>query len=383
MSKILISIFLLSLSLTFAACASGGGPNVESSKSEAAAVVNGTKIAVADIDRIITQQLSGQENQLSQMEMANARLQGLDHLITQEVLYQRAQKDSLNVTDEEVTQIIQKNKQETVLTEEAFQKQLKDSNQTEAQYRDDVKKQLVINKLQEKLSAQLKVQERDVEEFFKANQKQFVAKVGLSLSDIIVDPADNSMKFDVKSDAAAEAKIKDIYSRLLKGSDFATNARQSSEHESAQRSGDLGFFPQDQFAVFGQQGLPAKLGEDLMKKEIGDITPPIKDQAGRWHIFKVTGKRTEAKELTLNDPDVKKQISDAILNQRRQLVNSALLMRAMNEAKIENYLAQRLLENPNSLGVLRPVTPATSASPASSASPQASPSAAASPAAKR
>jgi parvulin-like peptidyl-prolyl isomerase len=105
----------------------------------------------------------------------------------------------------------------------------------------------------------------------------------------------------------------------------------------------------------------------------GDITEPIKDQAGRWHLFKVTGKRTEAKDLTLNDPEVKKQISDAIRDQRKQLVNSALLMRAMNEAKIENYLAQRVLENPNVLGVLRPVTPATSASPSS-------PSAAASPA---
>lgn len=374
MSKISISIFLLSLALAYAACASGGGPSAENSKSEAAAVVNGAKIAVADIDRVITQQLSGQENQLSQMELANARLQALDQLITQEVLYQRAQKDSLNVTEEEVTQIIQKNKQEFGLTEEAFQKQLKDANQTEAQYREDVKKQLAINKLQDKLSAQLKVQEREVEEFFKANQKQFVAKVGISLSDIIADPADNNMKFDVKSEPAAEAKSKEIYARLLKGGDFATIARQSSEHESAQRSGDLGFLSQDQFNSLPQiMGLPAKVGEDLMKKEIGDISAPIKDQAGRWHIFKVTGKRTEAKELTLNDPDVKKQISDAILNQRKQLVNSALLMRAMNEAKVENYLAQRLLDNPNSLGVLRPVTPATSASPASSPSAAASP----------
>src|SRR6185503_14622922 len=98
---------------------------------------------------------------------ANARLQALDQLIQYEVLNQRAQKDSLSVTDDEVTQGIQKIKQEASLTEEAFQKQLKDSNQTEVQYRDDFKKQLAINKLQDKLSAQLKVQEREVEEFFK------------------------------------------------------------------------------------------------------------------------------------------------------------------------------------------------------------------------
>ena len=381
MSKILISLLLLSLPLTFAACASGSTPSAESGKDDVAAVVNGTKISVADIDRVIAQQLSGQENQLSQMEMASARLQGLDSLITQEVLFQRAQKDNLNVTDDEVNQAIQSRKQEFGLTEEAFQKQLKESNQTEAQFKADMKKQLAINKLQDKLSSQLKVQDREVEEFFKANQKQFVAKVGINISDIIADPANNNMKFDVTTDAAAEAKIKDIYSRLLKGSDFATIARGMSEHETAARGGDFGFIPQEQFSVFAQQGLPAKLGEELLKKNEGDITAPIKDQAGRWHIFKLTGKRTEAKELTLNDPEVKKQISDAILNQRKQLMNAALMTRAMNESKIENYLAQRLLENPNSLGVLRPITPASSSSPAaSSTGAKASPSATASPA---
>jgi hypothetical protein len=44
-----------------------------------------------------------------------------------------------------------------------------------------------------------------------------------------------------------------------------------------------------------------------------------------------------------------------------------MLTRSRDEAKIENYLAQRMLENPNNFGVLRPV-PQAAASPAPSPS---------------
>ena len=73
---------------------------------------------------------------------------------------------------------------------------------------------------------------------------------------------------------------------------------------------------------------------------------------GRWHIFKVTGKQTETRDRTLDE--VRKEISDAILAQRKQIADAALQARARDEAKIENFLAQRMLENPNSFGVLRP-----------------------------
>lgn len=377
MRKLLISIsFLLVVAAVTSCDSNGAASSGNGGRDETAAVVNGTKITVADVDRVTAQQLRGQESQLSQLELATARLQALEGLIQQEVLYQRAQKENLVPSEDDVTQEIQRLKQESGMTEEAFQKQLKETNQTEAQFRDTVRKNLAIQKLRDKQTSQIKIQDREIEEFFRANPKEFVARRGVAVSDIIVDPADNGARFDAKSDLEAEQKIKEIYNRLRSGSDFATIARQQSEHESAYRSGDLGFIAEEQFASLPQQGLPAGLGQRLMSMQEGEYTEPIRDQGGRWHIFKLTQKRTESRELTLNDPEVRKQISDFILNQRGQLVNQALLTRARDEAKIENYLAQRMLENPNSLGVLRPVPQAT-ASP--EASPAASPAATASP----
>lgn len=275
-------------------------------------------------------------------------------------------------SEDDLKKAIQSYKVDNGLTEEAFANELKQLNQTEEQFRESVKKQLAIQKLYENAAAQLKVQERDVADVFKANPKQFSIQPGVALSDIIIDPGENNMKFDVKGDAAAEQRVKEIKVRLDKGSDFATIARQLSEHQSAMRAGDLGFLARAQFVDLPQMmGLPSALGERLYGMEAGDITEPIKDSAGRWHIFKVTGKQTETRDRTLDE--VRAEITEAIRSQRKQVVDAALQARARDEAKIENLLAQRMIENPNGFGVLRPAPAAASASPQASAAPAESP----------
>ncbi len=371
MQKILLPTLLLTLVFAVTSCGGGNSASSASGNDGVAAEVNGTKILVKDVDRAITQQFRGQENQLSQLQLAGYRLQALDTLINQEVLFQRAQKGNITPKDEDIKQYIQRYKQENGYTEEAFAAELKQTNQSEEQFREFVKKQVAVQKLYENTELQLKVQDREVADVYNANPRQFSIQPGVQISDIIIDPADNGTKFDAKGEAAAEQRIREIQTRLKNGSDFATIARQLSEHSSYQQSGDLGFLAREQFVNLPQvMGLPSTIGDRLLSMTEGDITEPVKDTAGRWHIFKLTGKQTETRDRTLEDPAVRKEISDAIVAQRKQIVSAALQARARDEAKIENFLAKRTLDNPNSFGVLRPVPAATS-----NASPQASPSA--------
>ncbi len=378
MRKILLHSLLFALAVAVAGCGNSGGSG-SGGGDDVAATVNGKKILIKDLDSVIAQQFRGQEAQLSQLAQAGYRLQALDTMINNEVLYQRAEKDGISPTDDEVRQAVQRYKQERSLTEEAFAAELKEINQTEEQFRDLAKRQLAVSKLYEKLGSQLKVQDREVSDVYNENPKQFSLQPGVYLSDIIIDPAANGTKFDAVGEPAAEQRIKEIQTRLKNGSDFATIARQLSEHESFKNSGDLGFLAKEQFAGLPQaMGIPAAIGDKFMSMQEGDVTEPVKDQAGRWHIFKVTGKQTETRDRTLDE--VRKEISDAILAQRKQIADAALQARARDEAKIENFLAQRMLENPNSFGVLRPAPSAgakASASPSPAASQQ--PAAAASP----
>lgn len=371
MSKFKTPILTLSLflsSLLVASCGQSGTTSSSSgSKGEAAAVVNGTKITIAEVDRVTTEQAQGQQNQLSQLELAAARLRVLEGLITNEILYQQAKKDNLLPADKDIDSFIQQSKADSGMTEEAFQKRLKETNQSEAEFKEDIRKQMAIKKLDENISNQIKVSDREVEEAFKASPP--VAPAGIALSDIVVDPQQNfqgSDPNDAKGEVEAKNKIDAIYTQLRSGSDFATIARVRSEDQSATRAGDLGFIPNEQI----QQSFGPFAAKIAGLKE-GEYTEPLKESNGRWHIFKMTGKRTETRQLTLDDPEVRKQIADQIRSQRASLLSQALLAQARNEAKVENYLISDLIKNPNSLGVLRPVAPAASASPAASGSPAA------------
>jgi len=371
--KILLPTIVLSLSFLASSCGEGNSSAGAGGGDEVAATVNGVKILYKDVDRVIAQQLGEQGGQLSPVEQAAARIQALDSLITQDALYQQAQKENIVPSEDEIKRFIQSTKVEKGLTEEAFAKELQRTNQTEEQFRDSIKKQLSINKLYEKAQTSLKVLDREISEIYNANPKRFSIQPGVQLSDIVIDPADNGAKFDAKGDAQAEQRTRDIKTRLDKGADFATIARTFSEHQSAYQSGDIGFLPRSEFAsaLPQQMGLPASVGDKLYGMEPGDVTEPIKDSGGRWHILKVTGKQTETKDRNMDDPSVRKEIQDGILAQRKQVLDTAIQARARDEAKIENFLARRMLDNPNSFGVLRPVTPANTGAASASPSPTA------------
>ncbi|HEY7180017.1 MAG TPA: peptidylprolyl isomerase [Blastocatellia bacterium] len=234
-----------------------------------------------------------------------------------------------------------------------------------------MKKQLSINKLYENAQTQLKVQDREIADIFNSNPKRYAIQPGVALSDIVIDPKDNGAKYDAKGDAQAEQRARDLKARLNNGDDFATLARTYSEHQSAYQSGDIGFLPTSEFAdaLPQQMGLPASVGDRLYKMEPGNVTEPIKDAAGRWHILKVTGKQTETRDRKLDDPNVRKEIQDQILAQRKQVLDAAIQARARDEAKIENFLARRMVDNPNSFGVLRPVTAPNAGAASASPSP--------------
>ena len=193
----------------------------------------------------------------------------------------------------------------------------------------------------------------------------------------MVDPLDNGAQDDAKSEAEAKQKIDIIYQQLRNGADFATVARARSEDPSNARGGDIGFATEQDLQ---QNGFPAQLiGEFFGPMQVGSFTEPIQFPSKRWYIFKLQNKQLQNENLTLDSPGVRQQITEALLNQRKQIINAALLVVAMNEAKVVNNLANNMLNSPKDLSGLRPApqTQQTTATPAAGASATASPEAAA------
>jgi len=345
-----------------------------------AATVDGKPIMSAEVERQISLQAGGKQAQLSQLEMAQARLQVLDKLIQREVLYQRAEKEKLLPTEDQINGVINQQKQQSGMTDEDFEKNLKQQNVTRDVLKEEARKDLAISSLQDKYAGKISISDREVEDYYNNNRQQFVNSRGVALAVIIVDPADNSgsgiAQNDAKNDAEAKLKIDNVYQQLKGGADFATVARSKSEDaQSLLRGGDIGSFTEDGLR---QAGLPKELIDLFMgPMQVGSFTEP-KLVNNKWYIFKLEEKRLQTENLTLESPGVRQQITQALINSRKEILNAALLEVALSEAKIVNNMAANMLSNPSNLG-LRPAAPDAGRSPG--ASPAATEKSAASPAA--
>ena len=135
-----------------------------------AATVNGKNVLLSEVDRLISQQFQGQQSKLSPLELAQARLQVLDTLIQKEVLFQRAEKEGLLPKDDEINQFLNELKLQSGMTEEEFQKRLKDQGQTVEMLREEARKQKAIEKLQNQINAKITVRDEEVQNFYENNK---------------------------------------------------------------------------------------------------------------------------------------------------------------------------------------------------------------------
>ena len=321
---------------------------------EAVAKVGSREITMKRVDSVIKQQLDAKGGgTFTPAELIAARLSVLDNLIQEEALFQRAQKDNLVPDDNKVNQAIQKRKQDANLTEDQYQAQIKQAGLTEEEVREQIRRELAIDALREAQRARVsQPTDAEIEKYYTEHQPELRAERGVDISVIATDPANNGAADDAIGDVQAEQKIKTIYDQLKSGSDFATVASQRSEDSgTAMRAGALGFATEDQL----KQIFPTRpeLPPRLMSMSSGQFTEPIKDTvANRWYIIKVNQKIEQARNLTLND--VRTNILNSITQQRQGVLLNALVLTAVSDAGVKNHLAERIVQNPQTIVEMGP-----------------------------
>jgi parvulin-like peptidyl-prolyl isomerase len=370
-SYLVLSTILLALAVFASACDStvsgvGGG-----SAADSAATVNGKAIKNEEVEKVIKQQFQGQESKLSPLELAQARLQALDSIIQQEVMVQKAEKEKIEVKDDEITQALNEHKQASGVTVDEYNKRMQEAGETEATFREKIKQQLMIKKLGDKIAASVEPpKDSELEAFFKGNPELFKNKRGASFAAIVIDPKGNGQT--TKTPEEAQLKIKEVGQKLSQpGIDFAQIVAQYSEDpETAARGGEWQFLPEDEM----KQLMTPELSDFIMSKmTVGQVVPRIVPAGGKLLFLKLTSRLEKDEDLTLNSPNVKQRIIELLTGSKKQLLSAAYQARSMDEARIENYLAKQIVDNPNSLSGARPADPNAAASPA--ASPATSPAA--------
>ncbi|HXH69542.1 MAG TPA: SurA N-terminal domain-containing protein [Pyrinomonadaceae bacterium] len=351
--KIFTIAFLAFAAFALNACnraASGDG------SAESAASVNGKAIKMEEVERAIKLQAQGQEAKLSPLELAQARLQVLDGLIQQEVMFQKAEKEGVVPKDEDVVVELNKQKTSSGMSAEEFDKRMKEANETETSLREKIKRNLAIKQLVDKVTGKIEPpKDSEIEAFYNGNKEAFVKKRGVKLAAIVIDPANNGEGDTTRNDQEAALKGNEIINQLKQGGDFAAIAREKSEDQSRLQSGDLGDISEDEL----RQNFSPQVAAALMdpKFPIGQLQ--IAQAGGKFYILKLQERSDKDEDLTLESPGIRQKVTDSLISARKQLLAASYQAMVMNEAKIENFLAKKVVENPNELSGARPASAQT------------------------
>jgi parvulin-like peptidyl-prolyl isomerase len=237
------------------------------------------------------------------------------------------------------------------MSAEEFDKGLKEAGETEASLREKIKKKLAIETLIDKITGKIEPpKDKEIEDFYNGNPQAFIKKKGVKLAAIVVDPANNGEGDQTKTEVDAVRVGNEIIGQLRQGIDFATVAREKSEDQTRLQGGDLGYISEEEM----KQSFPPQVVATLMdpKFTVGQILPtPFQ---GKFYIFKLQERSNKDENLTLESPGIRGQVTDSLINARKQLLAASYQAITMNEAKIENFLAKKVVENPNELSGARP-----------------------------
>ena len=319
------------------------------------AVVDGHTISKDDVDKAYRRTRDNSQT-LSEEEMLTAKLSLLNDLIVQEILLAKARTLKIEVPQSELDTAYANAKKN--IPDDAFQQELKKRNLTPEDMREGLRRELLTQKvIEQEVGSKITVTDKDVTDFFNANRAQFnVAEEAYHIAQIVVTPVReaqtaNGTGDDATTPQAAVAKVRMLMERLKAGASFRELAAGYSEDpETAPRGGDLGFVP-----ISRLNQAPPQLRNAVLNKAPGTVNVA---SAGGAHTLVLVVAHEQAGQRDLSTPGVKERITETLRTRREQLLRTAYLTDARNDATVANYLAQRLVESKGSLPSLLPAAPA-------------------------
>jgi peptidyl-prolyl cis-trans isomerase SurA len=304
------------------------------------AVVDGHEITRDAVDKAY-RRVQDPSQVVSEEEALSAKLSLLDDLILQEILIAKANAAKVTVADSELDKAFNDAKKN--IPDAEFQQELTKRGVTTADMREGLRRELLAQKLiTQEVSAKVNVSSQEVSDFFLANRNQFnLAEESYRLAQIVVTPARdqqiaNRTGDDATTPETAATKVKMLMEKLRGGANFGELAMDYSEDpETAPRGGDLGLVPMSRL-----KQAPPQLQAVVIGKKPGVVNVA---SAGGAHTLVLVVGHEQAGQRDLSTPGVTERITEGLKGRKEQLLRTAYLTAARDEANITNYLARRVV----------------------------------------
>lgn len=224
----------------------------------------------------------------------------MPQLVGIEIAKAYAEENNMTVSDKEVDQEISKIKEQVgeqarssgqnLSDQKAYEQALEQNNITEEELREDIRENLPVQKVQEKVTGNAEPSDEEIQKYYEKNKEaQFTTPEQRCARHILFNK-------DQKQ------KAEDVEKQLEDGADFAKLAKENSQDPgSAEKGGDLG--------CLGKGETVPEFEKATFEAEQGEIVGPVKTEFG-YHIIEVTDAKPEqTRPLSEVESQIRSQLS--------------------------------------------------------------------------
>ena len=298
MSYLKTTFFVAALVAVLAVLAGCGGGGSGEVASGSVASVDGQEISQEQFDALLQQAKRSYTSQKRQFPKAGTdeyktlKNQAVQYLVQREEFAQEAEKLGVTISDADIDKRLEQiKKQYFGNSKKRYDEQLKQQGLTETQVREDIRAQLVSEKIFKKVSSDVNVTEADVKKYYEQNKSQYGTPEQRDVAHILVKKKELADK---------------LYKQVTGGANFATLAKRYSQDPGSKKLGGK--------LTISKGQTVGPFDKMAFKLKTGQISQPVHTDFG-YHIIKALGPIKAAKTTAYKQ--VQASIKQQLLQQKR------------------------------------------------------------------
>ncbi|APR96641.1 molecular chaperone SurA [Pandoraea thiooxydans] len=205
--------------------------------------------------------------------------QVLDQMILIDVQLQRAKEDGITVSDDDLSQAIQRVAADNKMSVDQYKQRLASMGVSWSVFRTEVRDQMLIARVrQAEVDSKVEVSQSEIDAYL-ASQNNGQAQdkpTEYHVAQIVIGVPDNATADQVSQ---AKRKADDLLAQVKGGADFAALAEKYSNGEAAAKGGDLGYRIAER--------LPDLLLDAVKNLKGGEVVPQVLRGKDGFHIVKL------------------------------------------------------------------------------------------------
>lgn len=225
----------------------------------------------------------------------------LNRLIESKLTDQVVKRNNIEVSEEEIDRAIENIKDSRSLTDEDLRAGLAQQGLTLEEYRKNIKRQLLRNKLvNREIKSKIVITEKEIEDYYNTHREKYAGRKKYHIWNIFIRLPEFT---DESTRSRARKKMEAVIAQLNQGQKFESLAALESDAPMAPKGADLGLYQLDE--------LSTQLQKAVSVMKAGDFSPILETEMGYQIIY--VQKIVETGEKSLED--IKSEIHEILYNE--------------------------------------------------------------------